>query len=371
MDPVTHAASGAVAMLALNNRPATLWSLPVAALVCASPDLDLLFIHSPLEFLQLHRGISHSLAGSPFFGLLLALLAYPLWRKSTPDHWKFSAVWLFCTLMILLHIWLDIVTTYGTMVFLPFSHYRVRLNSIYIIDLLVTLPLLWAIWRWRFRRKLILAVLIWTFVYPASGIIINAWHTAQWKKNLAENNVNVKKLVVLPDAFSPFFWRVLYEEQTDSDAKVIVQSINALGNAREEAINETAAAPDMIQQISAASQAGETYFQFALLPVMKELPLAFAPTPAKPDSSLMLFYDLRFGSGLQFVRELLALRPNADIPFQFMAEFTPAASNQNPDTKAALEQIRLLFSDSGRDSQWHKPFPPRKPDFWQWLVGIN
>ena len=80
MDPVTHAASGAVAMLALPSRPASRWAVPLAALAAASPDLDILFASTPLQFLLLHRGITHSLAGVPALGLLLALCCRPLWR---------------------------------------------------------------------------------------------------------------------------------------------------------------------------------------------------------------------------------------------------------------------------------------------------
>ena len=60
MDPITHAASGAVAMLALPRRPLTRWAVPLAALAAASPDLDLVFVSTPLQFLLLHRGITHS-----------------------------------------------------------------------------------------------------------------------------------------------------------------------------------------------------------------------------------------------------------------------------------------------------------------------
>ena len=65
MDPITHAASGAVAMLALPRRPLTRWAVPLAALAAASPDLDLIFASTPLQFLLLHRGITHSLAAMP------------------------------------------------------------------------------------------------------------------------------------------------------------------------------------------------------------------------------------------------------------------------------------------------------------------
>ena len=73
MDPVTHAASGALAMLAMPQRPATRWALPLAAFAAASPDLDILAASGPLQTLLLHRGITHALAAAPLMGLLLAM----------------------------------------------------------------------------------------------------------------------------------------------------------------------------------------------------------------------------------------------------------------------------------------------------------
>lgn len=373
MDPVTHAASGAVAMLALGKRPATLWALPLAALACASPDIDLVFIRTPLEFLQLHRGITHSFAGAPVLGLLLACICRPLWQKNTPGHWSFGRVWLFCIGMVLLHIWLDVVTTYGTMVFLPFSHYRVRLNSLFIIDPFITLPLLWAVWRWRRKHALILAALAWTFIYPASGIAINYWHTTQWQERLSAAKQDFSALTLLPDAFSPFFWRVLYENRTQTGSVVVVdQGINATGQPYAEARTYQAASKQLVRKIATSSIAGETYFKFAILPVMQKLRDMDTPPQATANAAMFMFYDLRFGSDLEFVRKLMAMRPNADLPFQLMAEFVPPPGNSHTDLATLkLDRIRLRFSDSGRDTQWHRPFPPQKPTLWQWLVGLN
>lgn len=369
MDPVTHAASGAVVMLALRSRPATAWAWPIAAIACASPDIDLAFIHTPLEFLELHRGITHSFCGAPFLGFILALCAWPLWRKKTPCHWKFPIVWLFCSAMILLHVWLDIVTTYGTMIFLPFSHYRVRLNSLFIIDFLVTLPLLWALWRWRLNRKLLILTLLWIFVYPASGIAINAWHTSQWQSRLAQENIPVSRLTVLPDMFTPFFWRVLYEAEDTDGLKVHDMSINLFGNPRDVPQTYTAASPAMVADFKSKSIAWEVYFDFALLPVTQKLRPELLPPNSPENADLSMYYDLRFGSGLKFVRNLLAMRPNADTPFVLMAETLPHKTEAGPDQE--LRRIRLKFSDSGRDSDWHTPIPPSPPDFLQWLVGLR
>lgn len=367
MDPVTHAASGAVAYFALKNRPATLWGPLIAALACASPDIDLCFIRTPLEFLQLHRGITHSFAGSIGLGLAIAILSWPLWRAATPERWHFGKVWLFGIAMVWLHMWLDVVTTYGTMIFLPFSHYRVRLNAIFIIDLCITLPLLWAIWRWRTHRTLMLLTLAWTFFYPSVGIVANLWHTSQWQTRLADVEGATGKLTILPDAFAPFFWRVLYEQNTDSGLVVKDQSINVLGEARATSFEKTAANPELTRLLVADSISGETYFNFAILPVMDQLPQADEPDPPVPDSSLYRFYDLRFGSGLEFVQQLMDLRPDADMPFILMAEFIPT----KPPEGLEVGRLRLRFSDSGRDSHWHRPLPPVKPTVWQWLVGLE
>ncbi len=391
MDPLTHAASGAVAMLALPKRPLTRWAWPLAALACASPDLDLLFARSPLDFLLLHRGISHAFVAAPFFGFFLALCCWPLWRKSTSGHWRFRAVWLFCSAMILLHIWLDVVTSYGTMVFLPFSHYRVRLNGIYIIDLLVTVPLLWAIWRWQAKRSLILLTLAWTFAYPALCVALNAWHEQTNQERLKAESGQVSQVHILPDAFAPFFWRVLYAEESqaqDNAAQVCAQSLNAIGQARAPKNCLPGAPKELVQQLKAQSTACEVFFDFAMLPVMTPLRPAdkpeFSPQMANNLSKdilaqaegkaamprLSLFYDLRFGSGLEWVRRLLAMRPNADIPFQLLSELAPEGA-EAPRLNARLVQLRLRFSDSGRDSGWHKPDPPHPPDLAQWLVGLR
>ena len=129
MDPITHAASGAVAMLALPRRPATRWAVPLAALVAAFPDIDLAFVRGPLQFLQLHRGFTHALFYLPLLALLLALAARPLWKRDTPGRWPLAAgLAVFRrahppAYLAGLHHHLR------HMIFLPFSAERVRLNG--------------------------------------------------------------------------------------------------------------------------------------------------------------------------------------------------------------------------------------------------
>ena len=404
MDPITHAASGAVAMLAMPSRPASRLAVPLAALAAASPDIDVLMANTPMQFLLLHRGITHSLFAAPLLGLVLALVGCTLWRARTAGHWRFAKTWLFMTAMVLLHIWLDCITTYGTMIFVPFSHMRVRLNAVFIIDLLVTLPLLWAIWRWRARRGLLLLAVAWLFVYPGISMGLNAWHTAQTRTNLAAQGRTPTEIVVLPDAFSPLFWRALYSETTPDGPMVYTQGLNALGVPRGPEKAATALPPSLARDLAQQSVVANAFLQFTLLPVVAPLPADMLPVDASqaaqpassPAVSYIMVHDQRFGSSLAFVHNLMSMRPSADIPFKYMAELTTAPAPAEQDTpttesesaskggKAAAPAIstaqtfsqlllreRMRFSDSGRDSLWQAPRPPTQPSLLQWLVGLR
>ena len=433
MDPITHAASGAVAMLAMPNRPASRWAVPLAALAAASPDIDVVLANTPLQFLLLHRGITHSLVFAPLLGLALALAGCALWRVQTPGHWRFAKAWIFMTAMVWLHIWLDCITTYGTMIFLPFSPMRVRLNAVFIIDLLLTLPLLWAIWRWRARRGLMLLAAAWLFVYPAFSIGLNDWHAAQTRQRLAAEGRTPQSLVVLPDAFAPLFWRAIYTEQGPNGPQVHTQGLAALGSPHGAETTATALTGNMAHTLARQSVIADAFLQFSLLPVVAPLPpsmmpeQAQAPAPAgiqtaenatsqapgqtegaapqaapaptattqgAGDPAYLTVYDLRFGSNLALVRKIMDMRHSADVPFRYMAELAPAPSAEEPDpastgasqqagtAKAAeisaaadaplrLVRERLRFSSNQRDSLWHAPRPPTSSSLLQWLVGLR
>lgn len=410
MDPVTHAASGAVAMLAMPHRPSSRWAVPLAALAAASPDVDMMLAHSPLQFLLLHRGITHSLFFAPLLGLAFALAGYALWRAQTPGHWRFIKTWVFMTALVWLHIWLDCITTYGTMIFLPFSPMRVRLNAVFIIDLLLTLPLLWAVWRWRARRGLMLLAAAWMFVYPCLSIGLNAWHAEQTRQRLTAEGRAPQKLVVLPDAFSPFFWRALYTEITPNGPQVRTQGLTALGDPHGPETTAAALADGMARNLARQSVVADAFLQFTLLPVTAPLPPDMMPGPAHAQAEktahasspnaqgaaapeYLTVYDLRFGSNLAIVRKIMSMRPSADIPFRYMAELAPPLAAEESDQLPAnsaqqaapaaakfstpstaplrIVRERLRFSDSRHDSLWQAPRPPTPPTLLQWLVGLR
>jgi inner membrane protein len=137
MDTLTHALSGALIARATAPRAGTPDTLPlprrigIGFLAAAFPDLDVVTSYlSPLSYLYYHRGVTHSLLVLPAWGILLALLCALVWR--TGPRWRayFGVIaWGIGT-----HIAGDVITSFGTMIFAPFTDARYALSTTFIID---------------------------------------------------------------------------------------------------------------------------------------------------------------------------------------------------------------------------------------------
>src|ERR671915_2063939 len=105
MDTLTHALSGALAARATAPARAR---ISVAARVsagffaCAFPDSDVaLSLFSPVTYLTLHRGATHSIFLAPLWALLLAWLCARLHRGKRASWRDYFGV---CLLALALHI---------------------------------------------------------------------------------------------------------------------------------------------------------------------------------------------------------------------------------------------------------------------------
>ncbi len=135
MDTLTHALSGALLARATNPKDAPPRSLPrrIAAgfFACAAPDLDFVIgAWGPIEYLELHRGPTHSFLLLPFWALLFSWILAKILRH--PGGWR--ALYGITALGIALHIAGDLITSFGTMIFWPLSDMRPGLGSTFIID---------------------------------------------------------------------------------------------------------------------------------------------------------------------------------------------------------------------------------------------
>lgn len=178
------------------------------------PDLDVLgsFFMGEVEYVNFHRGYSHSLIFAFVIAPILGwLVSRSRWSAGQP--WEFWVKLFFWT--IFTHPLLDIFTSYGTQIFLPFSDYKVELNTIFIIDPAYTLPMMIALIMGMFlrqdssrRRKTIYSGVILSHVYLLFTVcnkflLVNP--TLQTE--LDRQDLRVERMVTIPAPFQNFLWQ--------------------------------------------------------------------------------------------------------------------------------------------------------------------
>jgi inner membrane protein len=218
MDTLTHALSGALAARATAPAGAR---ISVAARVgagffaCAFPDTDvILSVSSPVTYLTLHRGATHSIFLAPLWALLLGCLFASL-RRGKPASWRdYFGV---CLIALLLHIAGDLITSFGTMIYAPFSDARVAWHTTFIIDLWfsgIIVAGLAAAWVWR--RSRVPAVVGFTVLLAYVGLqAVQHNRAVDFGRDYAEKHaLTGAQVSALPRPVSPFNWMVLL---TDGD----------------------------------------------------------------------------------------------------------------------------------------------------------
>jgi membrane-bound metal-dependent hydrolase YbcI (DUF457 family) len=184
MDTITHGIAGALlgksvfkgddlfASQPINRARVITWSLMLGSIF---PDSDILrdwFSSNALLILSWHRGVTHSLVCMPLFSLALAGLTrwVARWRKW--DAPSFPALAGIYAVGILSHIFLDLVTSFGTMIWSPLGWTRPAWDLIFIIDFTLTALLLCPqLLAWVYRNPEGLknrAILTWSVLSLAS-----------------------------------------------------------------------------------------------------------------------------------------------------------------------------------------------------------
>jgi len=228
MDPITQGALGAIAGQALTQQnkkyskliPITL----IAGLAGMSPDLDVLIRSNkdPLLFLVYHRQFTHSLFFIPLGALLCCLALHPtIGKRYQLNRWH---SYFACMAGYATHALLDACTSYGTLLLWPFSHQRFAWNSIAVIDIAYTLPLLLGIFlsikyksSWPAR-----AMMIWAVLYPSLGYMqqLKAEKAAQihLEKKFSlqshrpqHTHIKQHSISAKPSMSNIVLWKIIYE----------------------------------------------------------------------------------------------------------------------------------------------------------------
>jgi membrane-bound metal-dependent hydrolase YbcI (DUF457 family) len=193
MDTVTHGLVGALigkaffaedpptAGASWLDRPRTEDRVAILAATLGAifPDVDViapLLSSDNLAFLTLHRGVTHSLLMLPLWASGLALLAAWLARQIRWPAPELATLVSIFGAGLAAHIFLDLVTSWGTMAWSPLDHTRLSWDTVFILDLSVTsaalVPQLAAWVHRRADRAVWFAVGLWLLLSAAAFALI-------------------------------------------------------------------------------------------------------------------------------------------------------------------------------------------------------
>src|SRR5712691_11461124 len=150
MDTITHGIAGVLigkavfggqdmfASHPMNRGRIITWSLMFGAIFPDSDVLRDIFSHDRLLVITWHRSITHSLVMLPLWAVLLAGITRAIASSRKWEAPSFRALTGIYAIGILSHILLDLVTSFGTMIWSPLRWSRPAWDLIFIIDFTLT-----------------------------------------------------------------------------------------------------------------------------------------------------------------------------------------------------------------------------------------
>jgi inner membrane protein len=213
MDSLTQAALGATVAGAIAGKQCNAKVLFTGAALGTLPDLDVVLDYGDAVSNTIkHRGFTHSLLLIPVFSLIVSWL----YCRLKPDvFWSFNRVFFLVLSVLVTHVAIDAMTTYGTQLLWPIPGYF-EVGNIFIIDPLYTLPLLLGIGVALFSRQRggwwCQSVVVVSSLYLVWGYAAQQMIADRVEKNLAAQNINNEQVLITPSPFNTLLWRVVVVE---------------------------------------------------------------------------------------------------------------------------------------------------------------
>lgn len=308
MDAFTHVITGAVIAKAVFEPTLGHWGLITGAVVGLLPDIDFLlkFINKNL-YIKYHRSITNSI----FFVLPFALLWGYLFNRLSGLHLITSFTSL--SLVVLLsHIFLDTLNPFGTMIFTPFSDYRLSLDIAYLVDLPLTSIVLFPLLassalpdHSQFLARLSLTLLVFYILFRFHSHFLADWYNRQF---IQAHNLVTTNYASLPTHRSPFHWNNIIE----TDEWIYKAGFNIFHQQNLDDLYKCwpkyshCGTDEKSTWIQRALELPEvkTYLWFARFPVMRYQGLV-------QDTHRVAFYDYRFDGY------------KGKLPFVYIVDFSP------------------------------------------------
>ncbi|GMQ49111.1 metal-dependent hydrolase [Vibrio sp. 10N] len=213
MDSLTQAALGATVAGAIAGRQCNAKVLLTGAAIGTLPDLDVVIDYGDAVSNTIkHRGFTHSLLLIPLFSLVVSWL----YCRFRPDaFWSFTRVFALVLSVLVTHVAIDAMTTYGTQLLWPIPGYF-EVGNVFIIDPLYTLPLLLGIGVALFSRhrggRWCQGVVLVSSFYLVWGYVAQQVIADRVEDNLALQNISNEQVLITPSPFNTLLWRVVVVE---------------------------------------------------------------------------------------------------------------------------------------------------------------
>lgn len=159
MDTITHGIVGALTGKALfagldipassatglrphaKSSPAARTAIMACTVGSIFPDIDIFagsIVKNPLALLEWHRNITHSVLILPLWALLLSAFSLPIARRLKWKPPSLGELTLIYAVGLGTHIFLDVVTNFGTMVWSPLDYSRAAWDWLFILDFILS-----------------------------------------------------------------------------------------------------------------------------------------------------------------------------------------------------------------------------------------
>ena len=211
MDPLSQGTVGTAFAQSTANKKNIFKISVIGFLAGLAPDLDILIQSStdPILFLEYHRQFTHSLLFIPLGSLIVALVLFPLFKRSM----SIKTVYFASLLGYATHGLLDACTSYGTQLFWPFSNERVTWNNISIVDPLFTIPALILIGIAIKTKKKVFSFfsIAWIIFYLFLGFVQYERALTVANKLANERGHNPERLTLKPSFGNLILWKSIYQ----------------------------------------------------------------------------------------------------------------------------------------------------------------
>ena len=224
VDNVTHSLVGLNLAHAFFKRK---FPEAVPALVLSSnlPDVDGLVLLAPHPLaVTWRRTFGHSVFLIPILALALAWLLHRGYRRSS-----FVALWILCLGGAYLHLFFDLINSFGVVLLWPFSDWRPELAMVFIIDLalLAVLAVPHLLRFWQAGRARLSTTCRWSAALVAAYLMFCGANRAyaQWKLDRTLGK-GAAFSYVFPEPLGPHRWRCVVRRDEERYSEFLFHSLS-------------------------------------------------------------------------------------------------------------------------------------------------